>query len=678
VPLSEVVAQLGGADQRGGDGLVRAAFSMHQQPEERVLLGSEPARLELGVFNGAAKFPVNVIALASGTGSATRVQLLLEGAAGAVTSDDLWALWTLTIHWLREWVGQPIGPPGPPCQLTQRVREHAAGTGGDTPALDDGQEQLSYRALVALGEAARDRLRWAGCRVGILGAASTRFFGCAYAAVHAGATYVPLPVEKPAATLLELARRAGCEVVVDVTGGEGGPVLAELGRTAPQVTCLPWAAMAAAVRPAPPDGQPAGSPGGQPSGSPGGQPAEPPAVAAAYVIFTSGSTGAPKGVVISRPALHRLAAWASSELELGPGTVVGQTASVSFDASVFELWSALYAGASLRIAPAPARPDPYELARWLDGAQVERAFVGTPIAELIFLLGQQPGCLRAMATGGDRLHPVPDGLPYRVLNMYGPTETTVVAAAGWVTPGGSGLPPIGQSLPYAHLRVVAGDGSPSATGERGELWVGGGGLADGYLDDPLLSAARFVADPYSAAGEPAYRTGDLVRQRPDGVLEFIGRDDRQVQIGGVRTELGEIEAIAMRQPGVRQAVAVAGQDGQRNWVRLYVVPDQPAAAEPLGPAIRSALPPHLRHLPVQPVAALPLTASGKVDQAALVAGEPADRDATGAVSGDAAAVPGAADLLAPLLRQLPAGQALALAYRLLGSVIGDRPPERGR
>jgi amino acid adenylation domain-containing protein len=683
LPLPDLVAVLGGADQRGGDHLIRAAFSMHQQPEETFELAGRPARVELGVFNGAAKFPVNVVALASGTGAATRVQLLLEGAAEAVTGDDLWALWTLAIRWLQEWVGQrPAAGTGQPGQLVGRVAGHASSPGGDAPALDDGRERLSYRQLVALGEAARGSLGWAGRRVGILGTASTRFFGCAHAALHAGATYVPLPVEKPAATLVEIVRRAGCEVVVDVTGDPDQPVLAELRRTAPAVVCLRWADIAAAGGGAP---EPAG-----------GAAAGPPVPA--YVMFTSGSTGVPKGIVVGRPALDRLAAWAAGELDLSSGMVVGQTASVSFDASVFELWSALYAGAQLKIAPAQLRPDPYGLTQWLDDEQVERVFVGTPIAELIFQMARQPSRLRVMSTGGDRLHPLPEGLPYRVINMYGPAETTVISMASWVTPGGSRLPPIGRPLPYARVRVVAADGSEVPTGERGELWVGGGGLAEGYLDNPRLTVARFVADPYSQWGEPVYRTGDLVRQRTDGRFGFVGRDDRQVQVGGVRTELGEIEAIALRQPGIRQAAAVAGEDGQRSWVRVYVVADRPVDGGELGQAIRTALPPHLRHLPVHPVAELPLTANGKVDRAALAAAGPAPPAAPATPAAPAApaapaplaapatpaapaapaplaaaqaTAPAAAELLAPLLEHLSTEDALALAYRLLGSVLGE-------
>jgi amino acid adenylation domain-containing protein len=674
VPLPDVVAALGDADRRGDQELIRAAFSVHQQPEQTVEVAGHTARVDFTVASGAAKFPVNVVAVALGTGAHSRVELLMEGAAASVTEDHLWALWTGTIEWLRAWAApapQPAGSdPGRASEVVRRVVTHAGSARGGTVALDDGRRTVTWRELVGLAEIARTRLGWSGRRIGILGTASTGFFACAYAVLHAGGTYVPLSTDRPAATLVELARRAGCDVVVDVAADHaadhpaadaGGDTAARLREAVPAAQHLSWSEISGA---APPGSTP-------PVTSP-----PPGSAAPAYVIFTSGSTGTPKGVVIGRPALDHLAGWAADVLGLDADTVMAQTASVSFDASVFELWSAMYAGARLAIAPAAVRGDPNGLARWFDRDQVGCAFVATPVAELLAKLRRPPeSTLRVVATGGDRLHPVPKNLPYRLLNMYGPTESTVVATAGWVTPGAGELPSIGHALPYAHLRVVAPDGTQVPDGATGELWVGGAGLAGGYHDAPLLTAARFVADPHSSDGAPVYRTGDLVRRRPDRSLDYLGRTDRQVQIGGVRTELGELEALALREARVRQAAALAGVDGERTWVRLYVEPDPAAVPDDLARRIRDRLPPHLRHLVVECLASMPLTAHGKVDRQRLAAmahrdGRVPDR----AGAPDPPSAVGAAEVLAPVLRQLPTTDALVLAHRLIASVTGGLSP----
>jgi amino acid adenylation domain-containing protein len=655
IPLPDVVAALGGAENRGEEGLIRAAFSVHQQPEETAELVGQTVPVDFTVASGAAKFPVNVVVVAVGAGADARVYVLFEGAGGVVDDDDLWALWTLMMGWLRQWAGasehlsdEPTGTGG---DVVRRVVERGGSAGGDAVALDDGETMISFRDLVGFGEAARS-LEWAGRRVGVVGSASPEFFACVYAVVHAGGTYVPLAVDRPVDSLQQMVERAGCEVVVDTTR-DGEVTAARLRRVMDRaVTWLRWSDVV--------DAEPAEVVGAGPAD--GGAAAAP--AAPAYVIFTSGSSGVPKGVVVGRPALDRLSRWAAGELGLAPGSVMGQTASVGFDASVFEWWSALSAGARMVIAPAGVRGDPGGLARWLDAQRVECVFLATPLLELVSRLRRPPGgALRVVATGGDRLHPIPEGLPYRVLNMYGPTEATVVATAGWVSAGGEELPPIGRALPYAYARAVGPDGAQVGVGGLGELWVGGSGLADGYVGDGLLTAGKFVVDPYANGAARVYRTGDVVRVRPDGGYDFIGRNDRQVQVGGVRTELGELEALAARVRGVRQAAATAGESGGRTWLRISVEVDEWADQAAVVGTIRGGLPAHARHAAVDVVARIPLTANGKVDRAALPPPEASihrlDR--------------GAARSLQPVLRELPEAEVLALAQRLVGSVADELP-----
>ncbi|MGW2962957.1 AMP-binding protein [Streptomyces sp. NPDC001220] len=602
VPLADVVQAVGGTDGRGDGAVVRAAFSMHQQVEREVEVAGATARVQLGVFNGAAKFPVNVVAVTSGTGDDTRVELLMEAQDGAVGQDDLWALWTGTLEWLRTWVQLLPGPrTAPATALVAKVTARAAAE-PEAVALDDGARQVTYGRLAAWGEAARRLPVPPGGVVGILGTASPDFFACAYAVLHAGGTYVPLEAGQPAERLASMVAQARCATVVRLPGVPDDLAAALDGADgAPRL--LDWTGLAAEW-----DAGPAA-----PRTAPDGDTAAP-----AYVMFTSGSTGEPKGVMVPRPALDRLAAWAVRELRLGPDTVVGQLANAAFDASAFEVWSGLYAGARIRFAPAGLRADPQRLAGWFAETGVEYAFVSTPIAELLARVPKPAGSrLDRVSTGGDRLHALPEDVPFEVLNMYGPTETTVVATAGWVDPGGAALPPIGHPLPYGYARVVTPDGALAVPGEQGELWVGGDGVATGYAGAPRQTAARFVADPYAEDGAVVYRTGDVVHLDSGGRLHYSGRRDRQFKLAGVRFELGEIEAVALRRPGVEQAVALTVGSAAGPRLHLFVTLAAGTAAAATDEAVRAALPAQLRHLTIHHPDTLPYNSSGKVDQRRL-------------------------------------------------------------
>ncbi|WP_369226541.1 AMP-binding protein [Streptomyces sp. R39] len=632
VPLSDVVQAVGGTDGRGDGAVVRAAFSMHQQVEREVELAGATARVQLGVFNGAAKFPVNVVAVTSGTGDDTRVELLMEAQDGAVGQDDLWALWTGTLEWLRTWV-QLLPEPrtAPATALVAKVTARAAAE-PEAVALDDGNRQVTYGRLAAWGEAARQLLDRPGAVVGVLGTASPDFFACAYAVLHAGGTYVPLEAGQPAERLASMVAQARCTTVVRLPGvpddlaaaldgPDGAPRPLDWTGLAAEWDARPVAAMTA------PDGDSA---------------------APAYVMFTSGSTGEPKGVMVPRPALDRLAAWAVRELRLGPDTVVGQLANAAFDASAFEVWSGLYAGARIRFAPTGLRADPQRLAGWFAEAGVEYAFVSTPIAELLARVPKPAGSrLDRISTGGDRLHGLPEDVPFEVLNMYGPTETTVVATAGWVDPGGAALPPIGRPLPYGYARVVTADGALAVPGEQGELWVGGDGVATGYAGAPRQTAARFVADPYAEDGAVVYRTGDVVHLDSGGRLHYSGRRDRQFKLAGVRFELGEIEAVALRRPGVEQAVALTVGSAAGPRLHLFVTLAAGTAADATDEAIRAALPAQLRHLTIHHPDTLPYNSSGKVDQRRLTELAERGRPTANAVSGPSVSEPSVSGSTAP-------------------------------
>ncbi len=291
--------------------------------------------------------------------------------------------------------------------------------------------------------------------------------------------------------------------------------------------------------------------------APWGEPPLPvPAERAAYVIYTSGSTGKPKGVVISHGALANLVEWHCHTYRVAASDRAALVAGPGFDASVWEMWPYLAAGASLRVPTEEIRSAPDRLVRWLAAEGITIAFLPTPLAEAALAESwPQQTRLRILLTGGDRLRRGPrPGLPFILHNHYGPTEGAVVATAAPVAPERS-APSIGRPIANARVHVLDRWQRLAPVGVPGELLLGGDGLARGYLHRPNLTAAAFVPDPFAEeAGCRLYRTGDLVRWTPEGSLEFLGRIDRQVKVRGFRVELGEIEAALCELPGVRQAV----------------------------------------------------------------------------------------------------------------------------
>ncbi|MFB7613702.1 non-ribosomal peptide synthase/polyketide synthase, partial [Kitasatospora sp. NPDC056181] len=347
-----------------------------------------------------------------------------------------------------------------------------------------------------------------------------------------------------------------------------------------------------------------------------GFPAGDPAVALdarhpAYVIYTSGSTGRPKGVVVGHGGVASLVATQVERLAVGPGSRVLQFASPSFDASFWDLCSALLTGATLVLAPAEA---PLE-ALTDDGLGITHVIL-PPSA--LGALGDAEPAAATLVVGGEACPPelVARWAPgRRMVNAYGPTETTVAATMSDPLVPGPGVPPIGR--PVANTRVYVLDEGlrPVPPGVPGQLYVAGAGLARGYLNRPGLTAGRFVACPFGPAGARMYRTGDLVRRLADGQLEFVGRADEQVKVRGFRVEPGEVEAALAEHPAVARAAVVAKDD------RLigYVVPCRDTAPTPaqLRGHLLGRLPEYLVPAVFAVLEALPLTPSGKLDRHAL-------------------------------------------------------------
>ncbi|MEU3370407.1 non-ribosomal peptide synthase/polyketide synthase [Streptomyces sp. NPDC006660] len=347
---------------------------------------------------------------------------------------------------------------------------------------------------------------------------------------------------------------------------------------------------------------------------------------AAYVIYTSGSTGTPKGVTVTHRGVGGFTAAAAERYAVGPGDRVLQFSSPSFDASVLELFISVLAGATLVVPPdGPWLGD--ELAEVLETHRITHALI--PPAALATLPDPARAAgspLRTLIVGAEAC---PAGLVdrwapgRRMINSYGPTEATIVAT--WTGPlsAGQGAPTIGAALPHTRVHVLDAEMRPVPPGFEGELYIGGDGVARGYLRRPGLTASRFVADPFGEPGARLYRTGDRARLRPDGELDYLGRFDRQVKIRGFRIEPGEIEAALGRDPRVGEAAVVVRED-EPGRPRLigYATPaerGQRLDAALLRAALAAVLPAHMVPSAVVVLERMPLTAQNKTDLAALPA-----------------------------------------------------------
>ncbi len=345
----------------------------------------------------------------------------------------------------------------------------------------------------------------------------------------------------------------------------------------------------------------------------------------AYVIYTSGSSGQPKGVEVTHRGLANLVRWHRQAFSLGPGDRTGQVASQSFDASVWEIWSALTSGAALFFPSAEVRLLPAGLRDWILSRGITSCFLPTPLAEAVLALDWPAHApLRLLLTGGDRLRSRPRaGLPFQLVNNYGPTEASVVATSQPVSPEPSAsAPSIGRPIASAAVYLLDDQLELVPTGVPGELHVAGVGVARGYRGRPALTAERFLPDPFSRApGARLYRTGDLGSHTEDGDLMFLGRTDQQIKLRGHRIEPDEVAASLKREPSVADAFVDLRRspDGAEPLLAAYVVfrPAQQADEARLRQHLRRHLPEYMIPSLLLPVAALPLTANGKIDRQAL-------------------------------------------------------------
>ncbi|HUP42855.1 MAG TPA: amino acid adenylation domain-containing protein, partial [Thermoanaerobaculia bacterium] len=525
---------------------------------------------------------------------------------------------------LLEWGGAAAPAPATALPTLPAAFEAQVDRTPDAPAASGGGVSYSYRELDRRANRIARRLRRAGVGPEVPVAVLLERTGelpAVLLGIHkAGGAYVPLdpahPAERLRVTLEAVRAGAGHAVLVTDRHGAGavpswrGPTL-DLDAESEELSAL----------------------------DPGRLGVEIDLRSLAYAIFTSGSTGRPKGVEVPHGALASFLAAMARQPGLGPGDVLAAVTTPAFDIAALELFLPLVTGARVVVADRETAADAGRLAAFL-AEHGATALQATPATWSMLLECGWPGDpgLRALC-GGEAMPPELAAAlrPWvaALWNLYGPTETTV-----WSTverlgePDGAGTVSIGRAIAETAVQVLDAALRPVPAGVYGELWIGGAGVARGYLGQPGLTAERFAPSPGgSGAGGPpgarAYRTGDLGRFRADGRLELLGRLDHQVKIRGFRIELGEVEAALGRHPGVARAVATAREDrpGDRRLV-AYLVPRDPGVeAEELRRFLRDLLPDYMVPAAFVLLERLPLGASGKVDRRALPAPEWSSRGA---------------------------------------------------
>ncbi|MBI0329292.1 non-ribosomal peptide synthase/polyketide synthase [Burkholderia plantarii] len=535
--------------------------------------------------------------------------------------------------------------PYPAHQRVQRLFEAQARRTPDAVAVIDGETALGYAELDARADRLAQRLVAAGVRPGARvvtvlerGAA---LVAAQLAILKAGAAYVPIDPQAPAARQAWVMRDCGAPLALVTRVSAGLP-----DEIAAHALCVddddPDIAAATGGIDLPDDGD-----------------------AVAYVMYTSGSTGTPKGVLVPHRGINRLIL-NNGYASFGADDRVAWVGNPAFDISTLEVWAPLLHGGCLVVVPHASVLAPQQLRALLLARRITVLHLTSGLfSQIAGPLGEVLGGLRLLLVGGDAVDPavvarvLAHHAPRHLLHCYGPTENTTFSTTCEITAADARLPrlPIGRPVANTRVYLLDAHGQPVPLGAAGELYVGGDGVALGYLDRPDLSAERFLADPFDATpGARMYRTGDLARYLPDGRLEFLGRNDQQVKIRGFRVEPGEIEAKLAQYPGVRDAAVIARQDapgpaGEKRLV-AYVVPrdgaELPAAA--LREHLAAALADYMVPGAFVTLAALPLTPNGKLDRRALPAPD--------------------ADAYASRPYEAPRGETEATLARLWAEVLG--------
>lgn len=490
-----------------------------------------------------------------------------------------------------------------PDALLNRCLAQQAQQSPTAPALRWWDGELSYQQLERCANHLAWRLRELGIgperRVGIHLPRSPELVIALLATLKAGGAYLPLEPELPAQRLATLAHQAGVQVVLS-RAGQPSPFT-------PETPLLPLdTSILQASAEAPPEH----------------------ALQAdnlAYVLYTSGSTGAPKAVMVSHRAICNHMAWTQRVYPLYPTDRVLQRTPLSFDASLCDLFTPLLHGATLVLAEPGGHRDAAYLLRTLSQEAISVLQL-TPslLRELLLQLGDQPppASLRLVFCGGEALplslaqnfkHRFPQA---ELHNVYGPAEATI-HTSGWTVPAEPRQIRIGTPIDNVRVHLLDGLGRPVPPGAVGEICIGGTALARGYLQQPGLTAERFVPDPLGLEpGARLYRSGDLGRYDAHGQLEFLGRRDGQIKRAGARIEPAEIESTLMAHPGVLDAAVVLAGEPQQLLAHL-VLQQPPPTDHSLREYLLARLPSFMLPTGFVPQSQIPRLSSGKLDRQAI-------------------------------------------------------------
>lgn len=428
------------------------------------------------------------------------------------------------------------------------------------------------------------------------------------AVLMAGGTYVPIDIRDPVARIGELF--SDCGVTVCLVTEDSGQRLAQLGVTF--LVCGPTpnrgidkTAAKLTRRNLP--------------------------TSRAYIMYTSGSTGVPKGVEVVHRGIVRLVR-DTNYIQFRSDDVVGQIANPAFDAITFEVWGALLNGARLAILPPETVLSPSRLAAAISGQGISVMFLTSALFSVV--AAAEPcafGTMRTLVVGGAAVDPTAarrvlhTAPPERLVNGYGPTECTTFSVCHLIESVDEAATsiPIGRPISNSEAYILDDALQPVEIGQVGELYLGGDGLARGHLNRPDLTRERFVPHPFNAeVGSRLYRTGDRARYLADGLIEFLGRDDDQVKFRGFRVELGEIETILQRHPGIATAAVVVRRQAtgdERLCAYVSLVPGMVLSESEIQEYVRGVLPEYMVPAQVGILDRLPLTPVGKIDKTSLMA-----------------------------------------------------------